>query len=78
MTEFLTKKAPNEIGGQKVEEVSQRDGVKYIMADDSWLLIRHLAQNPSCACMSKVEARKWSKLSWRMGRQWQRVWFKRR
>jgi hypothetical protein len=34
MTEFLLKKALNEIGGQKVEEVSQRDGVKYIMGDD--------------------------------------------
>ena len=61
MTEFLTKKAPSEIGGQKVDEISQRDGVKYIMADDSWLLIRPLAPNPSCACMPKAEARKWSK-----------------
>ena len=34
MTEFLTKQAPKEIGGEKVDEVSQRDGVKYIMADD--------------------------------------------
>jgi phosphomannomutase len=46
MTEFLTKKAPVEIGGQKVEEVSQRDGVKYIMADDSWLLIRPSGTEP--------------------------------
>jgi phosphomannomutase len=46
MTEFLTKKAPAEIGGQKVDEVSQRDGVKYIMADDSWLLIRPSGTEP--------------------------------
>jgi phosphomannomutase len=46
MTEFLTKKAPSEIGGQKVDEVSQRDGVKYIMADDSWLLIRPSGTEP--------------------------------
>jgi phosphomannomutase len=46
MTEFLTKKAPAEIGGQKVEEVSQRDGVKYIMSDDSWLLIRPSGTEP--------------------------------
>jgi phosphomannomutase len=46
MTEFLTQKAPKEIGGQKVEEVSQRDGVKYIMADDSWLLIRPSGTEP--------------------------------
>jgi phosphomannomutase len=46
MTEFLTKQAPKEIGGQKVEEISQRDGVKYIMADDSWLLIRPSGTEP--------------------------------
>jgi phosphomannomutase len=46
MTEFLTKQAPAEIGGFKVDEVSQRDGVKYIMADDSWLLIRPSGTEP--------------------------------
>ena len=46
MTEFLTKQAPKEIGGQKVDEISQRDGVKYIMADDSWLLIRPSGTEP--------------------------------
>ena len=46
MTEFLTQKAPKEIGGQKVDEVSQRDGVKYIMSDDSWLLIRPSGTEP--------------------------------
>jgi phosphomannomutase len=46
MTEFLTQKAPKEIGGQKVNEISQRDGVKYIMADDSWLLIRPSGTEP--------------------------------
>ncbi len=46
MTDFLTKHAPAEIGGQKVNEISQRDGVKYIMADDSWLLIRPSGTEP--------------------------------
>ena len=46
MTEFITKQAPKEIGGQSVIEVSQRDGVKYIMADDSWLLIRPSGTEP--------------------------------
>jgi phosphomannomutase len=46
MTEFLTQKAPAEIGDQKVAEISQRDGVKYIMADDSWLLIRPSGTEP--------------------------------
>ncbi len=46
MTEFLTKQAPKAIGSEKVNEVSQRDGVKYIMADDSWLLIRPSGTEP--------------------------------
>ena len=46
MTEFLTKQAPAEIGSEKVCEISQRDGVKYIMSDDSWLLIRPSGTEP--------------------------------
>ncbi len=46
MAEFLTKQAPKAIGGQNVNEVSQRDGVKYIMSDDSWLLIRPSGTEP--------------------------------
>ncbi len=46
MTEFLTKNAPAEIGGAKVAEISQRDGVKYIMSDDSWLLVRPSGTEP--------------------------------
>jgi len=46
MTDFLNKKAPAEIAGQKVAEISNMDGVKYIMADDSWLLIRPSGTEP--------------------------------
>jgi phosphomannomutase len=46
MTEFLTKRAPTEIGGEKVCDVGQRDGIKYIMSDDSWLLIRPSGTEP--------------------------------
>ncbi len=46
MTDFLTKQAPAEIGTEKVSEISQRDGVKYIMSDDSWLLIRPSGTEP--------------------------------
>lgn len=46
MSEFLVKRAPGEIGGQKLNEIGQRDGVKYIMADDSWLLIRPSGTEP--------------------------------
>ena len=46
MTDFLTKQAPAEIGGEKVSEVGTRDGVKYILSDDSWLLIRPSGTEP--------------------------------
>jgi alpha-D-glucose phosphate-specific phosphoglucomutase len=40
MTDFLIKQAPAMIGEERVASISQVDGVKYLMADDSWLLIR--------------------------------------
>ncbi|MBN1305436.1 MAG: phosphoglucomutase/phosphomannomutase family protein [Anaerolineales bacterium] len=46
MTDYLTKQAPAEIGGEQVVEVCNRDGVKYVMADDSWLLIRPSGTEP--------------------------------
>ncbi len=46
MTERLASEYPAEIGGQHIVEVSQRDGVKYIFADDSWLLIRPSGTEP--------------------------------
>jgi phosphomannomutase len=46
MTEFLTKQAPAEIGDEKVCDISQRDGIKYILTDDSWLLIRPSGTEP--------------------------------
>lgn len=46
MTDFLIKQAPAEIGGHKVADISKKDGVKYIMADDSWLLIRPSGTEP--------------------------------
>jgi phosphomannomutase len=46
MTDYLTKQAPAAIGGQAVSEVTSMDGVKYILADDSWLLIRPSGTEP--------------------------------
>ena len=46
MVELLVSQAPAEIGGQAVSEVSDLDGVKYILADDSWLLIRPSGTEP--------------------------------
>jgi phosphomannomutase len=46
MTQKLTAEAPASIGGEKVVEVRSFDGVKYILADDSWLLIRPSGTEP--------------------------------
>jgi len=46
MTDFLTKQAPAEIGGEKLSDVGNRDGIKYILSDDSWLLIRPSGTEP--------------------------------
>jgi phosphomannomutase len=46
MVNMLLSDAPAEIGGQKVSEISTKDGVKYILADNSWLLIRPSGTEP--------------------------------
>ncbi len=46
MTEKLANEAPEEIGGQKIAKISTTDGTKYIMEDDSWLLIRPSGTEP--------------------------------
>ncbi|MDR3575515.1 MAG: phosphoglucomutase/phosphomannomutase family protein [Anaerolineaceae bacterium] len=46
MTNRLENEAPAEIGGEAISNVSTTDGVKYIMADDSWLLIRPSGTEP--------------------------------
>ncbi len=46
MTERLVHEAPQEIGGEGICEVSTVDGVKYILTDDSWLLIRPSGTEP--------------------------------
>ena len=46
MTEKLADDAPQSIGGEKVVRVATTDGAKYILADDSWLLIRPSGTEP--------------------------------
>ena len=66
MTDFLTKQAPAEIGGEKVIEVSTRDGVKYILADDSCCSSVHPVRSRCCASTPKAAAGRWSKHYWDM------------
>jgi phosphomannomutase len=46
MTERLKHNFPAQIGGETITRVSPLDGVKYILADDSWLLIRPSGTEP--------------------------------
>jgi phosphomannomutase len=46
MTRKLVSEAPASIGGEKVNEIATNDGIKYILADDSWLLIRPSGTEP--------------------------------
>jgi len=46
MTTRLANDAPASIGGESVVEVATTDGAKYILADDSWLLIRPSGTEP--------------------------------
>ncbi|MBE0697870.1 MAG: phosphoglucomutase/phosphomannomutase family protein, partial [Anaerolineaceae bacterium] len=46
MTQKLVNDAPAQIGGESINQVATIDGVKYIMADDSWLLIRPSGTEP--------------------------------
>lgn len=46
MVAGLLDSVPELIGGEKVNEVTTIDGIKYVMADDSWLLIRPSGTEP--------------------------------
>ena len=46
MTRRLTESAPASIDGLAVATVESLDGVKYVMADDAWLLIRPSGTEP--------------------------------
>ena len=46
MTEYLKEHAPASVGGEPVTEIQTLDGVKYLLKDDSWLLIRPSGTEP--------------------------------
>jgi alpha-D-glucose phosphate-specific phosphoglucomutase len=46
MVNRLQNEAPAQIGSERVTEVQTVDGVKYVMSDDSWLLIRPSGTEP--------------------------------
>ena len=46
MTEYMLNHAPQVIGGESIVSISTLDGIKYLLADDSWLLIRPSGTEP--------------------------------
>ena len=50
------KQEPVEIGGQRVERVNRMDGVKFIFADGSWLLMRPSGTEPVVRIYAESES----------------------
>jgi phosphomannomutase len=46
MTDYMVNHAPQSIGGETISAISTLDGIKYLLADDSWLLIRPSGTEP--------------------------------
>jgi len=56
----LVKEAPAKIGGVRVAQVGNTDGVKYYLEDDSWLLIRPSGTEPLLRIYA--EGRSWDQV----------------
>ncbi|MCD4737761.1 MAG: phosphoglucomutase/phosphomannomutase family protein [Anaerolineae bacterium] len=57
MVARLSDDAPAHLAGQTVVEVSTMDGVKYILADDAWLLIRPSGTEPVLRVYAEAPSR---------------------
>lgn len=49
---------PSEIGGKKVEDINRTDGVKFIFADKSWMLMRPSGTEPMVRIYAETENKK--------------------
>jgi phosphoglucomutase len=47
---------PSEIGGRKIEKINRMDGVKFIFADGSWLLMRPSGTEPMVRIYAEAES----------------------
>jgi len=46
---------PSEIGGRKIENINRIDGVKFIFADKSWMLLRPSGTEPMVRIYAETE-----------------------
>jgi phosphoglucomutase len=49
---------PSDIGGKKIERINRTDGVKYIFADESWMLMRPSGTEPMVRIYAESESKK--------------------
>jgi phosphoglucomutase len=52
------KEDPKEIGGRRVERTNRMDGLKFIFADGSWLLMRPSGTEPVVRIYAESESAK--------------------
>ena len=58
----LTAAPPETVAGRKVARITDIDGVKFVLEDDSWFLIRPSGTEPSCGCVLRPnQKRKYKK-----------------
>ncbi len=48
---------PSEIGGKKIDSINRTDGVKFIFADKSWMLMRPSGTEPLVRIYAEAENR---------------------
>jgi phosphomannomutase len=46
---------PSEIGGKKIDNINRTDGVKFIFADESWMLMRPSGTEPLVRIYAEAE-----------------------
>ena len=56
MVTRLTQEVPSVLGGEEIVKVETVDGVKYLLADDSWLLIRPSGTEPVLRVYAEARA----------------------
>ncbi|MEZ5346245.1 MAG: phosphoglucomutase/phosphomannomutase family protein [Pyrinomonadaceae bacterium] len=50
-------KEPSEIGGRRIEKINRADGVKFLFADESWMLMRPSGTEPVVRVYAESEAK---------------------
>lgn len=53
----LLREPPRSLGGFKVKKINKKDGIKFILEDDSWLLLRKSGTEPLLRLYCEGESR---------------------